>query len=179
MTKADCVLSTPPTNTPIDTTRRRFITIAAGASIVSVGSLVAAAAPPNATPEVSSAAVDPIYALIAAKQAADIAHGNAIDVQDDADTRYGYDSQEAWDANEACEARCHEVHAIDWELANTLPTTLAGVAAVLQFANHIEDIGMEWPGTDTIGAEGWHYQLRASMAAAIETIIRQTAGDLA
>jgi hypothetical protein len=27
---------------------------------------------------------------------------------------------------------------------------------------------MEWPATDTIGPEGWHYQLRATMAAAIE-----------
>jgi hypothetical protein len=47
MTQADCVHSTPPTNTsalPADPTRRRFINIAAGASIVGVGSLVAAAA---------------------------------------------------------------------------------------------------------------------------------------
>ena len=70
MTQADSVLSTPPTNTPVDTTRRRFITIAAGASIVSVGSLVAAAATPNATPEVSSAPVDPIYAAIEAHREA-------------------------------------------------------------------------------------------------------------
>jgi hypothetical protein len=49
MIQADSVLSTPPTNTsalPVDPTRRRFINIAAGASIVSVGSLVAAAAVP-------------------------------------------------------------------------------------------------------------------------------------
>ncbi len=49
MTQADSVHSTPPTNTsalPADPTRRRFINIAAGASIVSVGSLVAAAAAP-------------------------------------------------------------------------------------------------------------------------------------
>jgi hypothetical protein len=31
---------------------------------------------------------------------------------------------------------------------------------------------MEWPDTDTVGAEGWHYQLRETMAAAIEAIIR-------
>ena len=43
MTKADRVYSTPPTNTPIDTTRRRFLTVAAGSSIASVGSLAAAA----------------------------------------------------------------------------------------------------------------------------------------
>ena len=44
---------------------------------------------------------------------------------------------------------------------------------MLRFANQIEDGGMEWPSTDTIGAEGWHYQLRATMAQAIETIIRE------
>jgi hypothetical protein len=54
MTQADSVHSTPPTNTsalPVDPTRRRFINIAAGASIVSVGSLVAAAAAPAADTE--------------------------------------------------------------------------------------------------------------------------------
>jgi hypothetical protein len=54
MTQADSVHSTPPTNTsalPADPTRRRFINIAAGASIVSVGSLVAAAAAPAADAE--------------------------------------------------------------------------------------------------------------------------------
>jgi hypothetical protein len=49
---------------------------------------------------------------------------------------------------------------------------LDGVAAVLRFANEIEDAGGEWPHTDTIGAEGWHYQLRATMAAAIEALIK-------
>ena len=49
----------------------------------------------------------------------------------------------------------------------------AGIAAVLRFANEIEDGGMEWPSTDAIGREGWHYQLRATMAAAIETIIHK------
>jgi hypothetical protein len=33
------VLSTPPTNTPIDTTRRRFHSVAAFASVAGVGSL--------------------------------------------------------------------------------------------------------------------------------------------
>jgi hypothetical protein len=43
MTRADRVLSTPPTNTPIDTNRRRFLTVAVGASFVGAGSLAAAA----------------------------------------------------------------------------------------------------------------------------------------
>jgi hypothetical protein len=58
-------------------------------------------------------------------------------------------------------------------LATTPPTTLTGVAPVLRFANEIEASGMEWPNTDKVGPEGWHYQLRATMAAAVEAIIRQ------
>jgi hypothetical protein len=64
----------------------------------------------------------------------------------------------------------------DPTVARTLPTTLDGVAAVLRFANEIEDAGLEWPNTDTIGTEGWHYQLRATMAAAIEALIKAPAG---
>jgi hypothetical protein len=50
------------------------------------------------------------------------------------------------------------------------------VAAVLQFANEHEDAGGEWPYTDAIGPDGWHYQLRATMAAAIEALIKVPAG---
>ncbi len=75
--------------------------------------------------------------------------------------KYGFRSDEASEADDRCLAACHAVNAIDWKLATTLPTTLAGVAAVLRFANEIEDGGMEWPNTDAIGREGWHYQLRA------------------
>jgi hypothetical protein len=170
MTQADSVHSTPPTNTPADTTRRRFITIAAGASIVSVGSLAAAAAIP-ATANVTS---DPAFALIAQKRGADIAHGDAIDVQDDADVRYGYDSQQAWDADEACEKACDRAMDVAWQMARTAPTSLAGVAAILRFANQHEDEGFEWPST--VGPDGWHYQLRATMATAIEALIKAQAG---
>jgi hypothetical protein len=62
------------------------------------------------------------------------------------------------------------------EVGQHTPTTLAGVAAVLRFSNEIEDAGLEWPDTDTIGAEGWHYQLRATMAAAVEALIKAEAG---
>lgn len=64
-----------------------------------------------------------------------------------------------------------------WQLARTAPTTFAGMVAVLRFANQFEDEGMEWPETDAIGRAGWHYQLRATMAAAIETIIKAQAGQ--
>jgi hypothetical protein len=86
---------------------------------------------------------DPAFVLIADKLAGDIAHGEAIDAQDEAD-EHGIGQDEA---DDRCWAACHAVKAIDWKLATTLPTTLAGVAAVLRFANEIEDGGMEWPNT--------------------------------
>jgi hypothetical protein len=51
MTQADRVLSTPPTNTPIDTTRRRFLAVAAVGSIIGAGSLAVAAAMPPDVPQ--------------------------------------------------------------------------------------------------------------------------------
>jgi hypothetical protein len=178
MTRADSVLSTPPTNTPVDTSRRRFLTIAAVASAVGSGTLAAAAAMDPSIPAAVTmprpSRPDPAFALIAEKRAADIAHGEAIDAQDEASSRYGFHSEEESEADDRCGVACDAVHAIDWKLATTPPMTLAGVAAVLRFANEHEDAGGDWPNTDAIGREGWHYQLRATMAAAVEAIICQT-----
>jgi hypothetical protein len=179
MTKADRVFSTPPTNTSatntVDPTRRGFITLAAGASIISVGSLAAVAAMPIAAalPTAEAATADPAFALIAEKLAADVAHCAAIDAYDEAELNEGIDPDAAEEADQRCCVACTVVNEADWRLATTLPTTLAGVAAVLRFGNAIEDGGMEWPATDTIGPDGWHYQLRATMAAAIEAIIHE------
>jgi hypothetical protein len=114
---------------------------------------------------------DPAFALIAAKRDADVAHCEAIDAQDVAETDHEYDAPAVQEAFDRCGDACRVVNEADWRLASTPPTTLAGVAAVLRFVNEVEDGGMEWPNTDTVGAEGWHYQLRASMAQAVEAII--------
>jgi hypothetical protein len=172
MAQADRVLSTPPINTPVDTTRRRFLAVAAFASVAGAGSLATAAMVPNDVPQAVTlprhSGPDPAFVLIADKLAGDIAHCEAIDAQDEADERgIGLD-----EADDRCWAACHAVNAIDWKLATTPPTTLAGVAAVLRFANEIEDAGLEWPNTDAIGPDGWHYQLRATMAAAIEELMK-------
>ena len=119
---------------------------------------------------------DPAFALIAAHRAAEFAHCEVIDAQDEAEAKYGIRSDEAWEAADRSGAMCDEVNAICWKLATTPPTTLAGVAAVLRFANEVEDAGLEWPETDTIGPDGWHYQLRATMAAAVEALIEAQAG---
>lgn len=184
MAKADRVYITPPTNTSkitsVDPTRRHLLTVAAaGASIVSVGSLVATAATSDAKSEVCQAlpdAADPAFALIAEKLAADEAHCEAIDAQDEAESDNGYDPDAVDEAWQRCCDACRVVNKADWRLATTPPTTLAGVAAVLRFANEIEDGGMEWPDTDAVGREGWHDQLRATMAAALEALINAQGG---
>src|SRR5450432_3952589 len=78
MTQADSVLSTPPTNTsaidhpmmfpPVDPTRRRFLAVAAVASVVSAGTLAAATAMDPSVPAAVTVPIepDPIYAVIAA-----------------------------------------------------------------------------------------------------------------
>jgi hypothetical protein len=156
MTKADSVHSTPPTNTSARHSRRSILTtIAAG----SIATLAPGLAVPAGLP-------DPAFALIADKRTADVAHCEAIDAETEAE-EHGIGLDEAYDR---CSAACHAANAIDWRLATTLPTTLAGVAAALRFANEYEDAGGEWPNTDAIGPDGWHYQLRATMAAAIEAL---------
>jgi hypothetical protein len=171
------VLSTPPTNTSAtqaQSSRRTFLVQAAG--VAAGGAALGMAIPlpaPAATPQ---GAPDPAFALIAEKLAADVAHCEAIDAQGEIEGRGDFRSDAAIEAQDNSEDACHLVNEVDWKLATTPPTTLAGVAAVLRFANEIEDAGLEWPDTDAIGPDGWHYQLRASMAAAVEALIKAQAG---
>jgi hypothetical protein len=172
------VHSTPPTNTPIDTTRRCFLNIVARAAVAAAIPTGAAALPamPAAAPASAACAIDPAFALIRAKRLADVKHCWAIEAQNVAALRHGISSEAHWEASDRCEAACVAEQEADWKLATTRPTTLAGVVAVLQLANLIEDEGGEWPDTDTIGRDGWHYQLRATMAAAVEDLIKAQAG---
>jgi hypothetical protein len=176
MAKADSVYSTPPTNTsaidhpmmfpPRDPTRRRFLTVAAAA--------MASSDVPQAVTVPRHSRPDPAFTLIAEKLAADVAHCVAIDAEEEAE-EHGIGLDEASDRSLAA---CRAAHAIDWKLTTTPPMTLAGIAAVLRFANEHEDAGGEWPNTDAVGPDGWHYQLRATMAAAIEALIKAPAGKL-
>ena len=79
MTQADRLYSRPPLNTPTDTTRRRFLAVAAGASVASVGTLAVAAMP--AAEAGIPAADDPIFAAIQAhceaKAASDAAYAES------------------------------------------------------------------------------------------------------
>jgi hypothetical protein len=105
------VHSTPPTNTsatnPVDPTRRGFITLAAGASIISVGSLAAVAMPiAAANPNTEAATADPAFTLIAEKLAADVAHCAAIDAQDEAESDEERDPDAVEEAFQHCCLSC-------------------------------------------------------------------------
>jgi hypothetical protein len=70
------------------------------ASVASIGTLAVAAMPASAP----ACAVDPAFALIAAR-AAEVAHGEVIDAQDEAEAKYGIRSDEAWEAADRCGLR--------------------------------------------------------------------------
>jgi hypothetical protein len=82
MTQADRVYITPPTNTPVDTTRRRFLAVAAVGSIVGAGSLAFAAAAPNDVPKaVTVPSASPSHRLRAAIRQLAAAHETLIAAQ--------------------------------------------------------------------------------------------------
>jgi hypothetical protein len=150
MTQADSVLSTPPTNTsaidhpmmfpPHDHTRRRFLAVAAVASVVSAGTLAAATAMdpsvPAAvtTPRPRPSTPDPVFGLIEAHRRASAAHGIALVEQ----ARL----EQIGDLDAACsiaEQPCHDdFNAFD-ALLSAEATTVAGIAAQLAYLQEIAE----------------------------------------
>ena len=130
--------------------------VAAGAAIVATKALAA-------TP--ASSGADPIFALIARHRAEHKAYDEAILASDE------FCNTPKWcDADDRVEQLCVSCQDLGWALANTIPTTMAGVAAVLSYANEFEDLGDEWPDSDAIGRDGWHYQLRQSTSRALQAL---------
>jgi hypothetical protein len=69
MTRADRVLSTPPTNTPTDTNRRRFLSVAAGGAVAAALPVAALANEP-----------DPIFATIERHRELSADYTAAVDI---------------------------------------------------------------------------------------------------
>jgi hypothetical protein len=115
--------------------------------------------------------IDPAIEAIAKHRQAAADHIAAINATDAAERRSEafYEAEEH--QTECCYRECDAADA----LATTIPTTFVGVAAVLQYVNEFEDKGEEWPGTDTTGPEGWHYQLRQAMARAVVSLMQRVA----
>jgi hypothetical protein len=103
MAKADSVYITPPTNTsatdhpmmfpPRDPTRRRFLAVAAVASVVSAGTLAAATAMDPSVPAAVTmprhSRPDPVFGLIEAHRKAHAAHVASLELQNRFERRYG------------------------------------------------------------------------------------------
>jgi hypothetical protein len=141
MTQADSVLSTPPTNTPVDTTRRRFLAVAAFASVADAGSLAFAAAAPNDIPQAvtvpngSGFQADLIYEVIERHRKAALAHNEVVDTHC-AFEEVGMQGEKREQYNRlraVTDAAYDELESVGFDLINTLPTTLAGILALCQY----------------------------------------------
>jgi hypothetical protein len=137
MPKATCVHSTPPTNTPVDTTRRRFLAVAAVASAVSAGTLAAAAAMDPSVPAAVTiprhSTPDPVFGLIEAHRKAGRDHEAALDEQNRLE-RIGDKT-----ADGVAEAPCHaEYEAFD-VLLSAVATTVPGIVAKLAYLQDIAE----------------------------------------
>ena len=165
MTQADSVHSTPPKNTPVDTTRRHFLTVAAGASVASVGTLAVAAIATGAPP--AALAVDPIYAAIERHKAAALIWDAAVDVRSRLHDLHMTDEQREQrdlldDAVEDAWEPC-EQSGID--LITTKPTTPAGIITAIRYIQiQTRDDGTYMPqGVEFEYTEGSAGDSRAAM----------------
>jgi hypothetical protein len=139
MAKATRVLSTPPTNTPVDTTRRRFLTVAAVGSMIGAGSLAFAAAAPSDVPAAVTVPgrtkPDPVFGLIEAHRRASAAHGIALVEQ--ARLEQIGDLDAAWsNAEQPCHAEFNAFDALLSAEATTVPGIVAQLAYLQDIAEH-------------------------------------------
>jgi hypothetical protein len=136
---------------PVDPTRRRFLAVAAGAS---VGSLAVAAAMPVTAPAMP-VDVDPIFAAIDEFQEADASWSAAIDaIKDNEDV-----PDAIWDRRDLAEER----------VIRTSPTSPAGLAALTTWTR----ARIDW--MRTVGSSDYHDEIYA-MVAAIDDATRGMSG---
>ena len=127
MPKADCVHSTPPTNTPIDTTRRGFLGSTAAALAAGTAVNVAALAAIRPT---LGAEVDPIFALIEEHKKANADFYAAV-AEVVPGTLSPDPEKEAFFGGREGDVR--------WTLTSTAPTTLAGLLALFSYIEGVSD----------------------------------------
>ncbi len=185
MIRADSVHSTPPTNTPIDTTRRGFLggTAAALAAGTAVNVAALATMPPAA------AASDPIYASIEAHKAVAVALVAAVDrnmafenelhanERLQRDRRLPDEQQRGKEIEEALSQAYSDEADAAIELLGIYPTTVAGAIALLTYARDYDNatFGMGWPIDlidDTLeGTRNWHSFLIANLVEVLPDLL--------
>jgi hypothetical protein len=130
MTQADRVYSTPPISTPVDPTRRHFLTVAAAGA---ASAIVAPALPAAST-------IDPIFELIEAHRKAHAAHMASLKLQNCFECRYGA-GRGGW----ISEKPCHDEDSAFTEMVAAPATTLPGLIAKLDYFQELSsEFETEW-----------------------------------
>jgi hypothetical protein len=119
---------------PIDTTRRRFLAVAAGASVASVGTL-AVAAMPTAAPDSPACTIDPIHEVIERHRKACAAHNEAIEIHMDFEElgMTGAKLEKYKRLVAETDAAYDRLDDVGCDLINTKPTSLAGILALCRY----------------------------------------------
>jgi hypothetical protein len=173
MTQADSVLSTPPTNTsaidqpmfpPIDPTRRRFLAVAAVASVVSAGTLAAAAARapdvPQAVTMPRPSSPDPVFGLIEAHRKAHAAHVASLELQNRFERRDGI-GHGNWISTQPC----HDEDDAFVAMVEAPATSLPGLSAKLAYLRGLgSEFETEWMIEDRPDAGALVRSFAASIA---------------
>jgi hypothetical protein len=123
MTRADRVLSTPPTNTPTDTNRRRFLSVAAGGAVAAALPVAALANEP-----------DPIFATIERHRELSADYTAAVDISSKLE-----DGPEFEAADAIAGDRCGDLLDHADALIHLEPTTMAGVIALMRYVASLEE----------------------------------------
>jgi hypothetical protein len=123
MTRADRVLSTPPTNTPTDTNRRRFLSVAPGGAVAAALPVAALANGP-----------DPIFATIERHRELSADYTAAVDISSKLEDGPEFEAADAI-AGDRCGELLDHAHA----LIHLEPTTMAGVSALMRYVASLEE----------------------------------------
>jgi hypothetical protein len=188
MTQADRVLSTPPTNTPVDTSRRRFLSQAA--VVAAGGAALGVALPLPLTAESAERVSDPIYAAIeshkAAVAAGEAAHDRYMALEEELHRngrlrrpdRTKDETRRADEIEEELQCAHRAEGAAAIALLGADVTTLAGLMTLLAYVQKYDDdtYGEGWPDglyDDSIeGTRCWHHYLVAKLANALPELMR-------
>jgi hypothetical protein len=164
MTQADSVHSTPPTNTPVEPTRRHLLTVAAGAvaATIPTAALMAATAP------------DPMFDLIKAHRKAHAAHMASLNLQNRFERRFGIG-----EGNWISEKPCHEENDVFEEMVAAPATTLPGLIAKLDYFEELSsEFETEWMVYERADAADLIQSFAASYRKAVADVRAATAFSL-
>ena len=138
MTQADSVLSTPPINTPVDTTRRRFLSQAAVAAASGAALCVALPLPVSAGD--AERVPDPIYAAIELHRRTHVAHMESLALQSRLERKHGI-GKCGWVSEKPCHEEDNAFDALVTASATTLPGLIAWLDYLQELASEFET---EW-----------------------------------